>query len=163
MALEHTSVTTLLGSTDQEILDVAEHVYRGQYEVAPSVLPHRLKDQFMAKLHEELCKCLVRASLWSVMATAQSLSRGRKHSWACPSSQARSPSVEGRRKEVAKQPRGDSLSMSMQPNSRGHRSRVQQQSLLPESQQASEAPPSTRPHRHTCPSPSPPSPHYTDE
>ena len=75
-APEHPSVRTLLGSTDQEILDVAEHICRGQYEVAPSVLPQRLQDQFMAELYEELSKCLVRASLQSAIATAQSLSRG---------------------------------------------------------------------------------------
>ena len=63
MAPEHPSVRTLLGSTDQEILDVAEHVYQGQYKVALSMLPRRLQDQFMAKLHEELSKQLVRANL----------------------------------------------------------------------------------------------------
>ena len=36
---DHPSVRTLLGSTDHEILDVAEHVHWGQYEVAPSTLP----------------------------------------------------------------------------------------------------------------------------
>ena len=54
---------TLLASPDQDILDVAEHKYRGQYEMAPSVLPQRLQDQFMAELHKELSKCLVRAGL----------------------------------------------------------------------------------------------------
>ena len=77
-ALEDPSVRTLLGSTDWEILNVAEQVYRGQYEVVPSVLLHRHQDQFMAKLHEELGQCLVRAGLWSVMGAAQSLSRERR-------------------------------------------------------------------------------------
>ena len=97
------SVRTLFGSTDQEILDVVKHVYRGQCKVAPSVLPCRLQDQLMAELHKELSKNLVRASLQSVMVTVWSLSRGRRHSQACSLSQARSPSVEDRRKEVAKQ------------------------------------------------------------
>ena len=107
-ALEHPSVGTLLGSTDKEILDVVEQVYRRQNKVVPSVLPHRLQDQFVARLHEELGQHLVRASLQSLMATAQSLSRRRKHLQTHSSSQARSPSAESRRKEIAKWLRGDS-------------------------------------------------------
>ena len=80
-APEHISVPNLLKSTDQEILDVAEQVCRGQYEVVPCVLPHRLQDQFMAKQHEDLGKCLVRASLQSVMATAQSCLGGGGIQW----------------------------------------------------------------------------------
>ena len=136
MALEHPSLRTLLGSTDQEILDVAEQVYKGLYEVAPSILPCRQQDQFMAELHGELGQCLVRAGLQGVTGTAQSLSRERRHLWACSSSQARSPSVESRRKEVAKQLRGDSQMRSLWPGSRGSRSRVQQhQSQSPKHQQ----------------------------
>ena len=92
---------TLLGSNDQEILDVAEHVYRGQYEVAPSVLTQRLQDQFMAKLHKELRKCLVRAGLQSVTVTAWSLSRGGGVHGSTFHPELGHPSVEGRRKEVA--------------------------------------------------------------
>ena len=131
-----------------------------------SILPCRLQDQIMAKLHKELGKWLVGAGLQSVTATAQSLSRGRRCSWAHSSSQARSPSAAGRRKEVAKWPRGDSLSRRSQPSSRGHGSRVQQhQSQSPEYQQASEAPlqASTRPHKCTSLSPSPLHPHCIDE
>ena len=83
----------LLSKPCNKILDVVEWVYRGQYEVALSELPYRIQDQFMAKLHEELGKHLVRASIQSVMATAQSLSRGRRCLWACSSSQA-SPTTE---------------------------------------------------------------------
>ena len=54
MALEHPFVRTLLGSTDQGILEVVEQMNRGQYEVALSVLPHRHQDQIMAELHEDL-------------------------------------------------------------------------------------------------------------
>ena len=79
MAPAHPSVRTYLGSTDQEILDIVEWVYRRQYEVVPSVLPCRFQDQSMAKLHEEIDKHLVWASLQSAMATALSLSRGRRH------------------------------------------------------------------------------------
>ena len=165
MALEHPSVRSLLGSTDQEILDVVEWVYRGQYEVAPSILPHRCQDQFMAKLHEEWGQHLVRAGLWSGTGKAQSLSRGEGALTAHSSCQARSPSAESRRKEVAKWLRGDSLSRNLWPHSRGCRSRVQQhQSQLPGHQLASEAPPqaSTRPQRYTLPSPSPLHPHCAD-
>ena len=142
MTLEHPSVITVLECTDQEILDVAETVYRGQYKVAPSILPHICQDQFMAKLHEELGKCLVRAGLHGVTRTDKFLSRGMRSLSASFSSQARSPSVESRRKEVVKWLRGDSLSRSWWPSSRGCRSREQQeQSQLPGCQQVSEVPP----------------------
>ena len=39
LAPEHPSMWTLLGSPDEEILKVAEQVYRGQLAVVPSVLP----------------------------------------------------------------------------------------------------------------------------
>ena len=131
MASEHPLVRILLGSTSQEILDVVECVYQGQYEVAPSVLTRRLQDQFMAKLHEKLSKCLVRAGLPSAMVTTQTLSRGRRYLWALSLSHARSPLVEGRRNKIAKWPRGVSLSRSSQHHSRGWRSRVQQQGPSP--------------------------------
>ena len=100
--------------------------YQGQYEVAPSILPCQHQDQFMAELHKELSQCLVRAGLCGATGTAWSLSRGTRCSCAYLSSWARSPSVESRRKEVAKQPRGDSLMRSSWPHSRHIRSRVQQ-------------------------------------
>ena len=105
----------------------------------------------MTELHEELGKCLVRAGLWSVRETSQSLSRGRRCLQAHSSSHGRSPSVEGRRKEIAKHPKGDSMSRSSWPPSRGCSSIVQKQSPLPEHQQANKGPSraSTRPHRHT--------------
>ena len=81
---------------------MAKLVYRGQYEAASSVLPHKCQDQFMTELHEELGQHLVRAGIWHVTEASQSLSRGRRHSQANSSSHDRSPSAEGRRKEVAK-------------------------------------------------------------
>ena len=100
------------------------------------------------------------------MGTAWFLSRGRRHWWACCSSQARSPLVVSRRKEVAKQLRGDSLMRSSWPHSR-HRSRAcQYQSQSPGWQQPSKAPPQSsmrKPHRHTSPSLSPPHPTCADE
>ena len=158
-------VRTLLGSTDQKILDVVELAYRGQYEVAPSILPHRHQYQFITKLHEELSQCLVRAGLWSVTETALSLSRERRHLQPHFSSWTWSPSAAGRKK-VAKQPRGESLSRSSWSHSSDHRSRAQQHcSWSPRHQWMSEALPqaSTRPHVHALPSPSLPHPQCLDE
>ena len=154
-APEHPSIRTIrihIGSTDQEILDVADQVYIGHYEVAQSVLPHRHQDQFIAKLYKEPGQHLVRVGLQSTMGTALSLSRGRWHSLANSLSWARSPSAESRRKVVAKWLRGDSLIRNSKPHIRGSRSKVQQhQSHLPGWQWASEEPPwtSIRSHRHT--------------
>ena len=166
-APEHLSVRTLLGSTDKEILDVAEQVYRRKYEVVPSILPCRHQDQFMAQLHKELGQHLVRARIHGMTGTARSLSRERRHSQAHSSSQARSPSAKSRRKDLAKQLRGDSLVRSSQPCSRHSKSRAwQHQSQLPGHQQPSGAPPwasTRRPHRSTLPCPSPLCPHHEDE
>ena len=49
MASEHPSIRTLLGSPNQEILGVAEQVYMGYYELAPSVFTC-WQDQFPADL-----------------------------------------------------------------------------------------------------------------
>ena len=81
---------------------MAECVYQGQYEAVPSILPCKCQDQFMTELHKELGQCLLRAQLQSAMETAQSLCRGRKHFQAPSSSHNRSPSAEGRRKEISK-------------------------------------------------------------
>ena len=166
-APEHPSVRTLLGSTDQEILDVMEQVYRGQYEVVSSIQFCRHQDQFMGKLHEEQGQHMVRAGLCGVMVTAHFLSRGRRHPQAHSSSQARLPLAESRRKEVAKCPRGDSLMRSSWPHSRCSRSRAwEHQSQSPGHQQSSEAPPQAslrRPHRHTLPSLSRLHPYHVDE
>ena len=141
--------------------------YRGQYEVAPSILPHRCQDQFMAKLHKELGQCLVRAGLCDVMGTAQPLSRGRSCLWAHSSSWARSPSAETRRNEGAKQLRGDSLMRSSWPCSRCSSSRTwQHQSQSLRHKQPRKAPPGAylrRPHMYTSLSPRPPWPHCADK
>ena len=109
---------------------------------------------------------LVKAGLSGLMGRAWSLPRGRRHPWAHSLSWARSPSAENGRKEVAKWLRGDSLSRSSWPHNRDHRSREQQhQCQSPGFQQASEALPwaSTRPHKNTSPSLSPPCPQCMDE
>ena len=41
MAPEQPSVKSLLGLTDEEILEIAEQVYWGQYEAVLSVLSHQ--------------------------------------------------------------------------------------------------------------------------
>ena len=61
IAPEHPSVRTLPGYPNQEILGVAEQVYRGYYELAPSVFPHQQQGQFLADLHEEMGPCMLRA------------------------------------------------------------------------------------------------------
>ena len=40
MALAYPSIRTLLGSTNQEILDINEQVFWGEYVLAPNELPH---------------------------------------------------------------------------------------------------------------------------
>ena len=63
MAPDHPSIGTLLGSTDQEILDVAEQVYWGEYMLVPSKLPCPQQEEYIAELHLELSQCMVRAGL----------------------------------------------------------------------------------------------------
>ena len=48
-APEHPSVCTLIGSTD-DILQVAEQVYLGEWTFAPSVLSHQQQDDCMRQL-----------------------------------------------------------------------------------------------------------------
>ena len=78
----------------------------------------------MSDLHEELGQCLVWAGLCGAVATAQSLSRGRKHSQAHSSYGNRSPLVENRVEQVAKQLRGDSHMRSPWPHSRHSRTKA---------------------------------------
>ena len=142
----HPSVKSLLELTEDEILGTAEEVYHGWYEVLSSILPQWHQDELMVELHEELGQHLTRAGLQDIM--ARSLSKGRRHSHAGSLSWAPSPSVESRRKEVAKWPRGDSMTRHSQPRSRHTRSRAQQQqSQSPEQQQPSEASPWASPRR----------------
>ena len=139
---------------------------QGEYEITPSILSCRWEDQFMAECHKKPGQHLVRARLHGAIGTAQSLSRGKRHLQGHFSSQARPPSAESRRKEVAKQPRGDSLMRSSWPHSKDSRSRVQQhQSQMPGHQQTNKAPPKApmKFHRHNSPSPSPSCPHCVDE
>ena len=55
----------LLGSPDTAILEIAEHVYKGEWAVAPSILLHRQQDECMRVMHQEPTKCMTRAGLQS--------------------------------------------------------------------------------------------------
>ena len=92
MAPEHPLVRSLLGSMDDNILEIAEQVFWGQYEVALSSLLHRHQEQLMTELHDELGQCLTRAGLWEAPGIGRFLSRGRRCSHACSSSQSQLPS-----------------------------------------------------------------------
>ena len=50
-----TPIRTLLGSTDVEILKIAEQVYQGVWVVVPSVLPH-WQQKCINELHQELAR-----------------------------------------------------------------------------------------------------------
>ena len=63
MSPKQPSVLGLLGSTDEEILEVAKDVYCGWYQVALSILPHWFQDQLMGDLHNELGQWLWKAGL----------------------------------------------------------------------------------------------------
>ena len=103
----------------------------------------------MSELHEELVQFLTRPDFCGVTGAAQSLSRGRRCSHALSSSQALSPLVDSRRREVAKQSQGDSMMRHLWPRSRAQ----QPQSQLPGCQLPSEAPPWASPRRtpQACP------------
>ena len=122
--------------------------------------PEGSKDQFMVKLHEELSKCLVKASLQSAMATAWSLSNVRRHLWAHFSSHARPSSAEGRRELPSDQ---------VTPCQEAHgliAETVEVECSNRVHCQIAHKPPSwasRRPHRHTSPFPSPLHPLCKDE
>ena len=79
LAPEYPSVQTLLGSLDEEILKIAEQVYRGELAVATSVLPHKQQDECMRELCHELTRCMTRASLQSETKMTQSFLKGWRH------------------------------------------------------------------------------------
>ena len=74
---EQPSVWGLLDSTDEEILEVAEDVHHGWYQVVLSILPCRHQDQLMGDLHNELGWWLWRAGLCGTTSSGRSQSRGR--------------------------------------------------------------------------------------
>ena len=130
-ALKHPSLWTLLGSPDTAILEIAEEVYRGEWTVAPSVLPCKQQDESMRIMSQELPKCMTRAGLQSETGPARPSSRNWRHSHGHSTSQTQSPSAApwGR---VGQETKGRYLSSMIQfkkemnPSRRKSRSRWHQ-------------------------------------
>ena len=91
-APDHPSIWTLIGSTDVEILKIAEQVYWGCV-VSPSVLPCRWQKECIKELCHELAKCMARGVLQSRPGLARPTSRSRRYSYSHSASWAWSPSV----------------------------------------------------------------------
>ena len=68
MAPKQPSVQALLGSRGKDILEVAEDIYHGLYQLAPSNFSHQYLDLLMQELHDDLDQRLVRAGLHSTQA-----------------------------------------------------------------------------------------------
>ena len=105
--LKQQKVQTLLGSTHEEILELAREVYLGWYQVVSNILLNWCRDQLMSNLHDELYQWLGRDGLCSALQMApqcrqsamcsnRSQSRGRTCSHACFSSWAQMPSEANR-------------------------------------------------------------------
>ena len=75
------TVRTLLGSTDQEVLDITEQVYWGEYVLAPSKLPCLQQEECMMELQQQLSQCMVRVSLREGLASAGPTSQGQRCSY----------------------------------------------------------------------------------
>ena len=69
-ALEHPSIWTLIGSSNSDLLWVAEQIYKGEFVVVPSMFTHAQQD-FMKELQRELSICMTRAGLWSEQGPAE--------------------------------------------------------------------------------------------
>ena len=102
LAPEHPSMWTLLGSPNEEILEVVEQVYRGELSVVPSVLPCQWQDWCMGELCQELARHMARAGLQSKVGLARTAARGQKCFHSCFISQVCSPSSKCQGTEVAK-------------------------------------------------------------
>ena len=89
MTPKHPSICTLLGSTDVEMLKIAEQAYWGECIVVPSVLPHQWHEECMRELHQELTKCMARAGLQN---PARATTRSRRCSYSHSTSWTHSPS-----------------------------------------------------------------------
>ena len=108
MVPKQLSVQALLGSQGKDILHIAEDIYCGQYQLAPSNFLHLHLDLLKQELHDDLDQRLVRTGLHSAISSDRSHSRGRacSHSpqCSCSSSQAWSPSSETSRWEGTTSP-----------------------------------------------------------
>ena len=61
MAPEQLSVWPLLSSPNEDMLEVAEDIYYGQYQLAPSTFLHWCLDLLMQDLHDDLDQRLLKA------------------------------------------------------------------------------------------------------
>ena len=93
MAPKHPSMQTLLGSPDSAILEIAEQVYRGEWVVALSILPHRQQDDCMRELCQELTRHTTRAGLQRKTGPARPSLRSQRHSNGHSTSWTQSPSA----------------------------------------------------------------------
>ena len=77
-------IMTLLGSTNADILKVAEKVYWGEYVTVSSVLPHQWQEECIKELCLELAQCMARAGFQGRPGSARPTSqiRGCPHRWA---------------------------------------------------------------------------------
>ena len=96
-APEHPSTRALLGTIDDNVINVAGQVYQGEWTLVPSMLSHCQHDECMRELQCELNRWMVRASLQEVQETHGTLSlsrasRSRRCSQGCSASQTWSPS-----------------------------------------------------------------------
>ena len=153
MAPEHPSMRTLIGTTNDTILQVTEQVYQGEWTLAPNLLSCQQNKDCMRELQQELNKCMARAGLHGAPHLAGS-SRSRRCSHGCSASQTQSPSAELQRREAVKWPRKESLigwsrSQKWCSQSRGRSRSRWHQSPSPEhlgqSQSPSPSPPRSSP------------------
>ena len=141
--------TSLLGSPDEEILEVAEHVYREELAVVPSVLPHQWHDRCMRELWWKLHRLMARASLPIEIRMAWTSSRSRRCLCSHSTSRACSPSCRHGGMEAAKKLKEDASAgqpeVRRYSHSRGRNRSRQHQSPSPQ-----------YPSKHQSPSPSHP-------
>ena len=91
VAPEHPSMRALLDATDDDIIQVVEQVYQGEWTLAPNVLSHHQHKDCMRKLWWGLNRCMARAGLQEAQGTQDTLSsmrtsRSRRCSWGCSAS-----------------------------------------------------------------------------
>ena len=93
-------IKTLIGATDEAILQAAEQVYWGEWTLGACMLSHWQQDDCMRELWQESNRCMSKADLQCVPGSAEP-SRSRRHSHGCSTSWTHSPSAEPQGREVA--------------------------------------------------------------
>ena len=101
---EHPSMRTLIGATDDAIIQMAEQVYQEKWALAPSMLSHHQHDDCMRELWQELSQHIARASLQGTSSLRRP-SRSRRHSWGCSALQTCSP-LQNHEKECCQMAEG---------------------------------------------------------